>query len=55
MLLVQIALAALITSASAVTTTDPAAFAAETFDYVVVGAGSAGMTVRGTTPLSNFN
>ena len=46
MLLVQIALAALITSASAVTTTDPAAFAAETFDYVVVGAGSAGMTVR---------
>ncbi|KAL1753254.1 GMC oxidoreductase [Schizophyllum commune] len=45
MLLVQIALAALISSASAVTITDPAAFAAETFDYVVVGAGSAGMTV----------
>ncbi|KAL1744312.1 GMC oxidoreductase [Schizophyllum fasciatum] len=44
-LLAYVALAGAISSSLAVTITDPAAFAASAFDYIVVGAGSAGMTV----------
>ena len=45
-----VALALFVSRSYAVTLTDGAAFAADTFDYIVVGSGSAGLTVR--SPLS---